>query len=136
VTFATRTGRTIVMHHASPDDAIFLILQFPASTDTSRTRDSMHVTIRPTPGRYGFTLTTADKLGIGTIATFSYALHFRTPAEAAAKYPSPGRFEQLLLPALVTSDKGVQFLKPTRPAADMLRFPVATSGTYALVVPR
>ena len=136
VRFATRTGRTVVLRHALPDDAIFVVLQFPPSADTAHARDSMHVTIRVTPGKYGFTLTTADKLTSGTVATFSYAIHFRTPVGAAVTYPSPGRFEQLLSPALVTPDNHVRFLAGTRPAADMLRFPVTTPGSYAVVAPR
>ena len=136
VTFAAAVGRTLVMRHRSPDDAIFVVLQFPPAADTLRRRDTLHVTIRPTSAAYGFTLTTPDRLPSGMQATFSYAVHFRTPADAAVKYPSPGRFELLVVPALISSDRHVQFLTGTRPAADMLRFPVAVAGTYALVVPR
>lgn len=124
------------MRHAPPDNALFVTVQFPAVTDSAHAGGMIHVTIRPTIGAYGFTLTTPDRLPKGTQATFSYALHFRTPADAAVKNPSPGRFEQLVVPALVGSDRRVQLLTGTRPAADMLRFPVAIAGTYALVAPR
>lgn len=136
VTFAAKSGRTVVMRHAAPDDAIFVIVQFPASADTAHARDSLHVTIHPTPGKYGFSIASADKLTTGTTATFSYAMHFRTPGEAAVTNPGPGRFEQLLVPALLTSDNKVQFLQGERPAADMLRFPIAAAGTYAAAAPR
>ena len=87
-------------------------------------------------GKYQFALVTPDKLGPGARATFSYAIHFQTPADAATKNPSPGRFEQLVAPAELTPDNKVRFLVGERPAADMLRFPVAAPGTYGLVVAR
>ena len=136
VTFSAKAGRTVVMRHRAPDDAIFVVVLFPPSADTAHARDSIRVTIHPTGGQYGFTLATSDKLVNGTQATFSYAIHFRTPTGATATYPNPGRFEQLVVPALLTSDNHVQYLAGGRPAADMLRFPVTTAGTYALVAPR
>ena len=136
VAFPLAAGRTIVLRHAMPDDAIFLILQFPATKDSLRARDSVHVTIRPMRGKYGFTLATADKLGAGVQATFSYALHFQAPADAATKYPSPGRFEAVLTPALVGADNKIEFLAGARPAADMIRFPVTAAGTFALAAIR
>lgn len=136
VTFAAAEGRVVVMRHLPPDDAMFVVLQFPPSVDPARAHDTVHVTIRPTAGAYGFLLTTSDRLPSGTQATFSYAVHFQTPLDAAVKYPSPGRFELLVIPALLGPDRRVQFLAGLRPAADMLRFPVAIAGSYALVVPR
>ena len=135
IAFAAASGRSVVMHHAAPDGALFLILDFPVSKDTTALRDSVHVRVHPIPGRYAFDLSTTDKLPAGTRATFSYAIHFRTPAEAAAKYPTPGAFEQQLAPALVTATK-VQYIGGTHPAADMLRFPVNAAGSYALVAPK
>ncbi|MGH7593806.1 MAG: hypothetical protein ACRELE_08155 [Gemmatimonadales bacterium] len=136
VIFAASAGRGIVMRHARPDDAVFLILDFPASTDTTRSRDSVHVRIEPVAGRYAFTLVTPDKLGAGVHATFSYAIHFREPVDANAKYPSAGAFEQALSPALLGAANKVQFIPGMRPAADVIRFPVTTAGNYALVAAR
>ncbi|MGH7524613.1 MAG: hypothetical protein ACREK8_09925 [Gemmatimonadales bacterium] len=135
IAFAAASGRTIVMRHTPPDGAIFLILEFPVSKDTTTLRDSVHVRVHPIPGRYAFDLSTTDKLAAGTAATFSYAIHFRAPPEAAVKYPTPGAFEQVLAPALLTASK-VQYVGGTRPAADMLRFPVNAAGSYALVAPK
>jgi hypothetical protein len=134
VTFAAAVGRTIVLRHEAPDDAMFLILEFPR--DSTRTQDSLHVRVHPTAGKYAFALVTADKLVAGARATFAYAMHFRTPAEAVAKYPSPGRFEQLLSPAELTPDNKVKFLAGVRPAADMLRFELTAAGSYGLVALR
>jgi hypothetical protein len=136
VTFAVASGRTIVLRHKAPDDAIFLVLRFPAAADSLRPTDSMHVLIHPTPGKYAFSLTTDDKLGRGIDATFSYAFHFQTPSDALPTYPSPGRFEARIAPASIAGDNNVQFLLGTRPAADMIRFPVSAPGTYGLAVAR
>jgi len=134
VAFAAGVGRTIVLRHEAPDDAMFLILEFPR--DSTRARDSVHVRVHPVAGKYAFALVTQDKLGAGARATFVYAMHFRTPADAIVKYPSPGRFEQLLSPAELTADNKVKFLAGTRPAADMLRFGLAAAGSYGLVALR
>ena len=134
VVFSAASGRTIVLRHALPDNAIFATLEF--LPDSTRARDSVHVSVQPTPGQYGFILMTNDKLSPGARATFSYALHFRTPSDAAVKYPSPERFEQLVFPALITADSKVQLLVGQRPAADMLRFPLAGAGRYAAVAAR
>ncbi|MES1260038.1 MAG: hypothetical protein ABUL71_05530 [Gemmatimonadota bacterium] len=134
VTFAASRGRTITLRHAAPDDALFLTLRFPPVGDTARVRDSIHVSVRPVPGKYAFALATTDKLPTGAMATFSYAIHFRTPAAAAARYPSPGRFEQLVAPVQITPDNRAHFIKAERPAADMLAFLLAGAGNYALVV--
>lgn len=135
IAFAAASGRTVVMRHDPPDGAIFLILEFPASKDTTAIRDSVHIRVHPIPGRYAFDLSTTDKLAAGSQATFSYAIHFRTPPEAAAKYPTPGALEVHLSPALVTASK-VQYLGGTHPGADLLRFPVSAAGSYALVAPK
>jgi hypothetical protein len=136
VTFAVATGRTIVLHQAKPDDAIFAVLTFPAAKDSLRTRDSVQVTIHQTPGHYAFTLATADKLGVGAQATFYYAMHFQTPSDAVTLYPNPGRFEAKLAPATIGVDNKVVFLRGDRPAADAIRFPMIAAGTYALAAMR
>jgi hypothetical protein len=132
VSFDAREGRTIVLRHARPDDMLFVTLRFPPLKDSTAAVDSVHLNIHPLPGKYGFTVATNDKLPVGGEATFSYAIHFLTPADAEAKYRSPGHFEQVLTPALVTADNQVRFLVGTRPAADALTFPIAVPGTYLL----
>lgn len=136
VTFAAATGRTIVVRHSRPGDAIFLVLQFAASKDSLRSHDSVHVTIRPMPGKYAFTLSTTDRVGIAAEATFSYAIHFQTPADAVAKYPSPGRFEEQLVPVEIGADNRVRFLSGARPGADLIRFTLTGPGTYGLAAAR
>ena len=136
ITFAASAGRTIVMRHAQPDNAIFLILDFPPWTGTARTSDSIHVSVQPVANRYAFALQTSDKLGPRIQATFSYAIHFQEPTGAHAKYPSPGALELALAPAQLAAANKVQFIVGNRPAADVIRFPVAGPGSFALVVAR
>ena len=71
---------------------------------TIRTRagDSLHVRVHPVAGKYAFTLATPDKLAPAAQATFSYAIHFRTPARGqreVSRRPAP--LEQALAPALL-----------------------------------
>ena len=96
----------------------------------------MHVRVQPVAGKYAFALVTQDKLVPGAQATFSYAIHFLAPAEASAKYPSAGALEQALAPAMLGAANKVQFVGGTRPAADVVRFPVAGAGSFALVAGR
>jgi hypothetical protein len=135
ITFAAKSGRTIVLRHARPDNAIFLILDFPPSADSAQAGDSVHVRVQPVAGKYAFMLSTPDRFAPAQ-ATFSYAIHFRAPAEASAKYPSTALLEQALGPALLGAANKVQFLGGTRPAADVVRFPVTAAGSYGLVAVR
>ena len=136
ITFAAAAGRTVVLRHARPDNAIFLILDFPPSTDSTMVRDSIHLRVEPMAGKYGFTISTPDKLGARVQATFSYAIHFRSPPEANQKYATAGAVEQALAPAQLAAANKVQFIGGMRPAADVIRFSISGPGSYALVVPR
>lgn len=131
--FGVAEGRTIMLRHPAPDNAIFVIVQFPAHADSAGIHDSVRVTIHPDPGHYAFTLTASGKLPAASSATFSYAMHFQTPHDAVVKYASPGRFEQVLAPAQLGPDQKVTLLAGTRPATDMLRFTLSGPGTYAAV---
>jgi hypothetical protein len=133
LTFAAAAGRSIVLHHEGMPDAIFLILDFPATRDTLHLRDSVLVAVHPADGQYGFTVSFNEKAGVTPEATLAYAMYFRTPAAAVATWPSPGRFEQRLQPALLGQDNKFTITAGERPAGDMLRFALKTSGTYALV---
>jgi hypothetical protein len=136
VTFDPATGRTVLMRHGAPDNAIFAIIEFPPGAVAVAGGGEARVTIQPIPGRFGFVLSTTDRLGDGVRATFSYAIHFQEPSDAMTKYPSPVRFEQALAPARLLPDGGLSFLAGERPAADMLRLPIAEPGSYLLAVPK
>lgn len=136
VTFRASEGRTIVMRHGAPDNAIFAILSIPAGAMTARSGDSATISLSPSPGQYGVTLLSTDSLGAGIQLTFSYATHFQEPSEATSKYPTPGQFEQATAPLRVLPSGQVQFVVNERPAADMIRFPVTATGTWLLAAPR
>ncbi len=136
VTFRASEGRTIVMRHGAPDNAIFAILSIPPAATTARSGDSTTISLSPSPGRYGVTISSTDSLGAGIQLTFSYATHFQEPSEATTKYPTPGQFEQATAPLLVLPTGQVQFVVNQRPAADMIRFPVSATGTWLLAAPR
>lgn len=133
LTFAAAAGRSIVLHHEGMPDAVFLILDFPATRDTLHLRDSVRVTVHPLDGQYAFTVSFNEQAGVTPRATIAYAIYFRTPVAAATAWPSPGRFEQRLQPALIGADNKITIMAGERPAGDMLRFALKTSGTYALV---
>ncbi|MEP6590802.1 MAG: hypothetical protein ABJC19_06440 [Gemmatimonadota bacterium] len=132
VTFRAAEGRTIVMRHEAPDNAIFAILSIPAGAVVAKSGDSATIALVSTPGRYGVTLTTNDSLGAGIKLTFSYATHFQEPSEATGRYPTPGQFEQATAPAHALPSGQLQFVVNERPAADMIRFPVTAAGTWLL----
>ncbi len=136
VDFDPAIGRTLILRHRAPDDAIFLILSIPAHAVVPRSGRDARITVLPVPGAYGFHLTTFDSLGTGIFATLSYARHFEAPAGAGARYGSAIAFEAALGAARYTSETQLQFLSSARPGADMIRFPVTIGGTYVLAAPR
>lgn len=133
VTFPARTGRTVVLRHPAPDNATFAVLVVPAD---SGTRGERTLTLAPMPGRYGLTVTAEGALPEGTTLLFSYAAHFVAPAEAAVRYPSLSALERGLGVGRLRPDSLFEFVAATRPAADMLRFPLTTPGRYLLAAPR
>ena len=136
IDFDPAIGRTLILRHRAPDDAIFLILTVPAHAVVARSGRDARITVLPVPGAYGFHLTTLDSLGPGITATFSYARHFEAPAGAIVRYGSAIAFETALGAARYTSETQLQILSSARPGANMIRFPVTIGGTYVLVAPR
>lgn len=136
VTFARASGRTVMLHHAHPDNALFAALRFPAAPDSLHPTDSVRLEIRPVTGEYGVTVTSPDSLPSGSTATFFYGVHFQTPPGAEAKYPHPGQLETILSPALLNVDGKVSVLASSRPGVDVLSFTMARPGTYAIVFAR
>ncbi len=136
VDFDPAAGRTLILRHRAPDDAIFLILTIPPGAVIARGGPDARITVVPIPGVYGFHLTTFDSLGTGITAEFSYARHFEAPAGAVTRFGSPIALEAALGAARYTSPTQVQFLETDRPGADMIRFPVTIGGTYVLAAPR
>lgn len=133
VRFAASRGRTVVLRHAPPDNAIFAIVQIPP--DGAAT-DSVTLVLRPTPGRYGLTIGAEPRLpGAGTI-TFSYAVHFQSPSLAGSRYRNDVGYSQWLGLGRLTGPDRLTFLPFTRPAADMIRGALGATGEYLVAAPR
>lgn len=136
VTFRASAGRTIVMRHEAPDNAIFAILEVPPGAAVPKSGDRVTLRLAPSAGRYGVALETTDSLGTGIRLTFSYATHFQEPSQATGKYPTPGQFEQATAAAHLSGNNQLQFVASERPAADMIRFPVTAAGVWLLAARR
>lgn len=136
VRFAPLAGRTIVIRHPRPDNAIFAIVTFPPGAMLARKGDSVTVWLRPEPGRYGMVIESEDFMSGVAFGTFSYAVHFAEPDGALSRYPTPARFEAAVRAARRVDSASLRFLSSERPAGDMLRFPIARPGSYFLAVPR
>lgn len=133
VTYETRLGRTIVMRHVPPDNAVFATLIIPADSGASG-----ETTIRlvQTPGRYGVTATASPVWPKNARLTFSYAIHFQAPEGISQHYLGRSFYEAALGIGMVTADGKLDFEKTTRPAADMVRAPAAAAGEYLVAAPR
>lgn len=133
VTFRSASGRTVVLRHPAPDNATFAVLRVAADSSNDRERT---LTLTPTPGRYGLTVTIDGGLPEGTTLLFSYAAHFVAPAEAIVRYPTLTQLERGIGVGRLRPDSLIEFVAATRPAADMLMIPLTASGRYLLAAPR
>ncbi|MEO5798969.1 MAG: hypothetical protein ABIZ70_00860 [Gemmatimonadales bacterium] len=136
VKYSARFGRTIVMRHGAPDNAIFAIIEVPPDSTRKAPGDSVTVRLAVSAGRYGVELLSTDSLSPGIRLTFSYATHFQEPSEAVAKYATPALFEQNMAAAHQLGADQLQFVVTERPAADMLRFTVTGKGVWLLAARR
>ena len=136
VTFAATRGRVIVLRRGSPDNSLFATLRFPAGSLQPANGDSVTVRVGIRPGVYGFDLDTDGRFNGGAEVTFSYAIHFVAPAGARETYGSNYRLERFLAVGRVAEDSTLVFLDSWRPAADVLKAPVAAEGRYLVAAPR
>jgi hypothetical protein len=138
VTFASSSGRSIILRHGPPDNTVFAEVDIPAGALAPRGSGGLvTLSIRPLPGIYGLTLESEAALTAPIRLTFKYPVHFAAPSDSRARYPTDVLFEQALAIALVEGD-GSQFrtLRSTRPASDNLEATIAMLGRYQLVAPR
>jgi len=133
VQFAARDGRTIVLRHAPPDNAVFVVVQVPADTAAG---DSLQLTLRPVPGRYGVVVQAEPRLPSGASVAFSYAIHFAPPDNhPTAAYPTAARYADWLAILRVQADGSYRFLATSRPATDMVRAMLEQPGEYLVGAP-
>jgi len=132
--FAAGLGRTILVRHAPPDNAIFAIVAIPPDSGAA---DSITVTLQPSPGRYGLALTASPRLPSGGTITFSYAVHFQAPSTLdTSRYRDARDYARWLGIGRVLDGDRVRFLAFSHPAADMLRAPLNGQGVYVVAAPR
>ncbi len=136
VWFNPAKARTVMLRHAPPDNAVYAIVDVPASAVAPAAGDSASITIAPTPGRYALSISTNGSVTAPLVVTFSYATHFQAPSDALARYPSPTRFDQAMGVGVLEGAGMIRFLPTTRPAADMMQFTVSAPGTYVLAAPK
>lgn len=133
VTFHARQGRTVVMRHTAPDNSIYAILTVPADSSAS---DSVTVSLRATPGRYGLRLGATPRLPSGSVLTFSYAIHFIPPATVPnGTYPTISRYADWLGLGRMHDDSSYKFLPHNRPGGDMLRATISEPGEFLIAAP-
>ena len=133
VTFGADRGRRVLMRHAPPDNAIFAIVDFPPDSGAT---DSITVTLRPVPGRYGLVVSASPRLPPRGSATFSYAIHFLAPPLEGSRYPSEITYSQWLGIGRLTGNDRLTFLPFSRPATDMVRAALTEPGEYLVAAPR
>lgn len=133
VRFAARAGRTVVLRHAPPDNAVFAMLTVPADTTAA---DSVTLTLRVTPGRYGLQVIGEPRLPAGTVLTFSYAIHFQAPPDVPSlAYPTTTRYADWLGIGQLLDNGGLRYLETARPGGDLLRTVLTGGGQYLIAAP-
>ena len=133
VTFPAARGRTIVVRHTPPDNAVFAILEVPADSSAS---GQMTIGLTVVPGRYGVILSSQPQLPAGTRLTFSYAIHFQAPPQVpSTSYPTVARFAEWLGLVHQTGDGTYEFIAHRNPGDDMISITLPEAGTYLLAAP-
>jgi hypothetical protein len=133
VRFAASSGRTIVLRHAPPDNAVFAILHVPADSTVA---DSLVLTLRVTPGRYGLHVQGEPRLPANTELTFSYAIHFQAPPEVpSASHPTTTRYAEWLAIGRLEGNGSLRYFPTTRPGGDLLRTVLSEGGEYLIAAP-
>jgi len=134
VRFAAAEGRTVLLRHSPPDNAIFAIVAVPPDSGAS---DSVTVTLRSSPGRYGLVIGAEPRLPGGGTITFSYAIHFQAPSTlAGSRYRDARDYARWLGIGRVVDGDRLQFLAFSHPAGDQLRAPLDGPGSYLVAAPR
>lgn len=135
VRFAARAGRTVLLRHAPPDNAVFAIVSIPPD---SAATDEITLTLHPLPGQYGLRVQAAPRLPPDATVAFSYAVHFQAPSTLpGSRYAGTTAYSQWLgIGRLDPDGRELRFLAFTRPAADMVRAPAAQPGEYLVAAPR
>jgi hypothetical protein len=136
VTFDPAQERTVVVRREAPDNSLFAEVTFPAGALVPAGGDSVTVRVATPPGLYGLDLTTEARVAAGARITFSYGIHFVSPAGAKAAYGSDIRFEQFLGVGRLDGESTLVFLDSWRSASDLLTATIPGPGRYLVAAPR
>ena len=136
VTFLASEPRVVVIRREAPDNSLFSQVSFPAGALVPPSGDSVTVRLTSRPGLYGIDLSTDSRVAAGAQMTFSYAIHFVSPAGAREVYGSDFRFEQFLGIGRLDGDSTLVFLDSWRSASDLLTTTIPGPGRYLVAAPR
>ncbi len=136
-TFALPAGefRFIVIRNGPPDQAAFVVLEFPADAFELPAGTPVEMSVRVRPGVYGIDFSTAEKPR-GARITFKYARHFEAPLAARERFGSDLGYELALVVARLQDVGNVLLLRTRRPHVNDVGAPLDESGSYVVAAAR
>lgn len=123
--------RFIVVRNGLPDQAAFVVLEFPPDAFAVPAGTLVPMSIRVRPGVYGIDFSCAER-PTGARITFKYARHFEAPLEAEGYFGSPTGYERALVVARLQDDGNVLLLRTRRPNVNNVGAPLEQSGSYVV----
>lgn len=136
VTFTAGERRAIILRHGPPDHIVFAELWFMPDAFGADSGREVRVEVRPRPGVYGVDIATSIPIRGSAALVFKYARYFSAPARAGETYGNDALYERALAVGRLRADGRLVLLPSSRPAADVLRAPLAEAGAYLVAAPR
>ncbi len=136
VTFSAGLARVIVLRQAPPENIAYAELEFPATTFAADKGRPVRVSVRPHPGTYALDVRASARIGPGATISFRYPRYFSAPPSESGTYANSVELERALAIGHVIDSARVALLPSSRPAADNLRAPLRTDGTYLVAAPK
>lgn len=136
VTFRAGTTRAIVLRHGPPEHIVFAELWFPPEAFGADSGREVRIDVRPRPGVYGVDVASSLPIRPGAYLVFKYARFFSAPARARTVYGSDAVYERALAVGQLRADGMLALLPSARPAADVLRAPLAGAGSFLVAAPQ
>jgi hypothetical protein len=135
VEFLTGQRRVIVLRHGPPENIVFAEVTFPATAFADSGRP-VRAEVRPRPGVYGLDLSTSLPLKREASVSFNYARYFTAPSRARELFGADAVFERALAVGQLRSDSLLALLPSSRPASDVLRADITTTGRFLAAAAR
>lgn len=127
--------RFIVVRNGPPDQAAFVVLEFPERAFALPYGTPVEMSIRIRPGVYGIDWVCAER-PTGARITFKYARHFEAPVAARRRYGSDTAWERELVVGRLQDDGNILLLRTRRPHVNDVSAPLELSGSYVVAGPR